>query len=101
MPADGCDVLRRSLGFGVLCCCFVVDNEAKRLGGASGVIFVIRFELLSADLDQLGRKRAVLAEPLLALELCAFAVAGVGEEVGPLLGQLRTARLVDRSEDRT
>ena len=88
-PADELrQVLGRALGVGVLGRLVAVDDEPEQLGGLAGVGLVVGLELLAGQLDQLGDERVVLAEPLLALELGPLAVAGVGQEVVPLGGEL-------------
>jgi hypothetical protein len=58
------------------------------------------FELLAAQLGELGGEGVVLLEPGLALDLGALAVAGVGEEVEPLLRELRAGIADGGGEDR-
>jgi hypothetical protein len=53
----------------------------------AGVGLVVRLEFLARQFDQFGDECFVLGEPFFALDLGALAVAGVGEEVGPLRGQ--------------
>src|SRR5439155_1101307 len=71
----------------------VGDDVAEKLGGFAGVGFVVGVELFTGQLDQFRQKSAVLGQPFFALDFRALAVAGVGEEVGPL-GLERFAALV-------
>jgi hypothetical protein len=59
---------------------------------------VVRLELLARELDQLSEERLVVRQPLLFFELRALAVAGVGQEVDPVLGKLRALGLLGRED---
>ena len=82
------EVLRRALGLGVFGRVLAVEDEAEQLGGPAGVgPCCSASNFLPASSTSSATNALVLGEPLLALDLGALAVAGVGEEVVPLVGQ--------------
>ena len=48
------------------------------------------------QLNEVGKKGVVIGQPLFLLELGPLAIAGVGEEIDPLLRQPRAAGLIER-----
>ena len=79
---------RGAFAFGVFDGFIVADDESEQLGGLAGVIFVVRLELLPVQLDQLGVERIVLGQPLVFFDLGALAVAGVRQEMMPVVREL-------------
>jgi hypothetical protein len=75
---------RRALLVGVFGGLLVGTNPAEELGDAPRVGFIVRLEFLAGDFSQLGDEAAVFRKPFVLLRLGALAVAGVGEETGPL-----------------
>ena len=88
VAGDFRQIFCRAFAFGVFGGFVLVDDQAEQFGGSAGIGFVAGLEFLAAQFDQLGEECAVLGQPFFAFDLGSLAVAGVGEEVGPLFGEL-------------
>ena len=95
MALDAHDIARRALAFGVFGDDLAINDEAQGFDDLARLILVGSLELLAADFRQLGCEGVMRGQPLVLFDLGALAVAGIVEEVVPLLSQLGAVGLIE------